>query len=294
MRYAFIHSQFGAFKLRLMCRLLEVSRSGFYAWLKRGPSERSRQDEALSIEIKALHERSRRTYGSPRVFRDLKDRGFAVAEKRVARLMRERGLRAKSHRRFKVTTNSNHAHPVAPNLLSRRFAPSEIDGVNRAWASDITYIWTKEGWLYLAVVLDLSSRRVIGWSTGENPDSSLTIRALEMALSSRSRSKGSSLLHHSDRGVQYAAGTYRHLLKSNDIECSMSRKGDCWDNAVTESFFATIKKELVRESSWRTREEARTALFDFIEVWYNRERKHSSLGYTTPEEYERRTRRRAA
>jgi transposase InsO family protein len=208
--------------------------------------------------------------------------------------MREGEIRAKTHRRFRVTTKSDHVHPIAPNLLQRRFAPAEFRETNRVWASDITYIWTQQGWLYLAVVLDLSSRRVVGWSMQENPGSSLTISALNMALASRRRSKRATLLHHSDRGIQYAASNYRDLLAANRIECSMSRKGDCWDNAVTESFFATLKKELVRDSDWRTRDEARSAVFDFIEVWYNRERKHSALGYVPPVEYERGMRRKAA
>ena len=294
MKYAFIHSQFSGFKLRLMCRLLGVSRSGFYAWLKRGPSERSLENETLVLHIRAAHAKSRRTYGSPRVFRELRDQGLMVGENRVARLMREREIRAKTHRRFRVTTNSEHAHPIAPNLLQRRFEPGETEGVNRVWASDITYIWTKEGWLYLAVVLDMSSRRVVGWSMQENPGSTLTISALEMALGSRRRSKRATLLHHSDRGIQYAASNYRDLLMANGIESSMSRKGDCWDNAVTESFFATLKKEIVHDSDWTTRDEARSAVFDFIEAWYNRERKHSTLGYMSPINYERAMRNKAA
>jgi len=280
--------------LRLMCRLLRVSRSGYYAWVKREPSARSQANEALVLEIRAAHARSRNTYGSPRVFKALKEQGFRVGENRVARLMREQGIKSKTHRRFRSTTNSDHAHPIAPNLLQRHFAPAETKETNRVWASDITYIWTREGWLYLAVVLDLSSRRVVGWSMQENPASSLTIAALNMALTSRRRSKRATLLHHSDRGIQYAASNYRELLVANRIDCSMSRKGDCWDNAVTESFFATLKKELVRDSDWRTRDEARSAIFDFIEVWYNRERKHSALGYRSPVEYEKLIQRKAA
>ena len=294
MKYAFIHSRVGGFKLRLMCRLLRVSSSGYYAWLKRGPSERSRRNDALLIEIRAAHSRSRRTYGSPRIFNELREQGFKVGENRVARLMREREIKAKTHRRFRVTTNSDHAHPIASNLLQRRFAPAEVKEANRVWTSDITYLWTREGWLYLAVVLDLSSRRVVGWSMQEKVGSSLAVSALEMALASRRRSKGVKLQHHSDRGIQYAASNYRDLLVANGIECSMSRKGNCWDNAVTESFFATLKKELVQDSDWKTRDEARSAVFDFIEVWYNRERKHSALGYVSPAEYERLMQKKAA
>jgi len=275
-----------------MCRLLEVSRSGYYAWLKRGPSERSRANEALLLEIRAAHARSRRTYGSPRVFKELQEQGLAVGENRVARLMRETGIRAKTYRRFRVTTNSKHAHPIAPNLLARRFSPSFAGVPNKVWASDITYIPTREGWLYLSAVLDLVSRRVVGWSMKESVGSSLATDALKMALSYRRPESG--MLHHSDRGIQYAAIDFRRLLKSRRIECSMSRKGDCWDNAVTESFFATLKKELVRDSEWRTREEARADIFEWIEVWYNRQRRHSSIGYLSPAEYEKRILRKAA
>lgn len=292
MKYAFIHSQFGGFKMRLMCQLLGVSRSGYYAWLKRGPSERSRANEALLVEIKGAHTRSRRTYGSPRVFKELKAQGLAVGENRVARLMRETGIRAKTYRRFRVTTNSKHAHPIAPNLLARRFSPSFAGVPNKVWASDITYIPTREGWLYLSAVLDLVSRRVVGWSMKESVGSSLATDALKMALLYRRPESG--MLHHSDRGIQYAATDFRRLLKSRRIECSMSRKGDCWDNAVTESFFATLKKELVRDSEWRTREEARADIFEWIEVWYNRQRRHSSIGYLSPAEYEKRILRKAA
>jgi transposase InsO family protein len=275
-----------------MCRVLGVSVSGFYAWTKRGPSERSKQDRSLLFEIEKSYKASRRIYGSPRVFKDLKDLGLRVGEKRVARLMKESGLKAKTARRFRVTTNSEHEHPVAPNLLNRGFSPSLAERPNRIWAADITYIPTREGWLYLSVILDLSSRRVVGWSMQDTAGSSLAIDAMNMALSFRRPEHG--MLHHSDRGIQYAATDFRRLLKSKKIECSMSRKGDCWDNAVTESFFATLKKELVKHSNWQTREEARADIFEWIEVWYNRQRRHSSIGYLTPVEYELRILRRAA
>jgi len=291
-KYACIHSHLGEFRLRLMCRLLGVSTSGFYAWRKRGVSERSKRDRILLVEIERCHKGSRRIYGSPRVFRSLKELGIRVGEKRVARLMRETGLRARTWRRFRVTTNSAHTHPVAANLLDRRFGPSFAEAPNRIWASDITYIPTREGWLYLSVVLDLASRRVVGWSMQETAGSSLVIDAIKMALSHRRPESG--LLHHSDRGIQYAAGDFRRLLKSRRIECSMSRKGDCWDNAVTESFFATLKKELVQDSDWKTREQARAALFEWIEVWYNKRRRHSSIGYLSPTEYEKRMLKKAA
>jgi len=291
-KYACIHSCLGQFRLRLMCRVLDVSVSGFYAWTRRGPSERAKQDRSLILEIEKSHKASRRNYGSPRVFKDLKELGFNVSEKRVARLMRESGLKAKTARHFKVTTNSKHQHPIAPNLLDRRFSHSLEARPNRVWTADITYIPTREGWLYLSVVLDLSSRRVVGWSMQSTAGSSLAIDAMKMALSFRRPEHG--MLHHSDRGIQYAAIDFRRLLKSKKIECSMSRKGDCWDNAVTESFFATLKKELVRHSDWRTREEARADIFEWIEVWYNRQRRHSSIGYLSPAEYEIRTLRKAA
>jgi transposase InsO family protein len=275
-----------------MCRVLSVSTSGFYAWRKRAPSERSKQDLALLAEIDRSHKKSRRSYGSPRVFRDLKELGLKVGEKRVARLMREAGIRAKTVRHFRVTTNSDHAHPIAPNILDRRFSPALTGRPNRVWVADITYIPTREGWLYLSAVLDLASRRVVGWSMQDRPTSSLAIDAVKMALSNRRPDSG--LLHHSDRGIQYAASDFRKLLKSRRIACSMSRKGDCWDNAVSESFFATLKKELVWDSDWRTRAEARAALFEWIEVWYNRQRRHSSTGYLPPAEYEERLLRKVA
>lgn len=246
-----------------MCRVLSVSASGFYA--------ASQREKSL---------------------RRLKGLGFEVGEKRVARVMREEGIRAKQARRFRVTTNSSHSHPVAPNVLERQFSIKHVSSPNRVWASDITYIFTREGWLYLAIVLDLCSRRVVGWSMKHTLEKSLVLDALYMGLAGR-RPRGD-LLHHSDRGSQYACGDYRDLLAEHGITCSMSRKGDCWDNAVAESFFATLKKELVHSSDWNTREDARADLFEYIEVWYNRERRHSSLGYVSPAEYEERKFRKAA
>ena len=292
MKYACIRSHLGEFKVRLMCRVLSVSASGFYAWKKRRPSQRSKQDRSLLLEIEKSHKKSRKSYGSPRVFRDLKDLGLKVGEKRVARLMREAGIKAKTAKPFRGTTNSDHSHPIAPNILDRQFSPSLAGGPNQVWSADITYIPTREGWLYLSAVLDQWSRRVVGWSMQERAGSSLAIDAIKMALSYRR--PGTGMLHHSDRGIQYAAADFRKLLKSRRIECSMSRKGDCWDNAVSESFFATLKKELVQDSDWKTREEARSALFEWIEVWYNRQRRHSSIGYVPPAEYEKFSLRKAA
>jgi transposase InsO family protein len=267
-----------------MCRVLAVSKAGYYAWRDRAPSARARADRQLAAEIRAVHRRSRATYGSPRVHAELRAQGVRVSEKRVARVMRAEGVRAKRRRRFRVTTDSRHGEPVAPNVLDRRFAVAQVAAPDRVWAGDITYVATREGWLYLAVVLDLASRRVIGWSMRHTLERGLTLDALAMALAQRRPAAG--VLHHSDRGSQYACGEYRGLLAQHRMRCSMSRKGDCWDNAVVESFFATLKAELVDGAEWPTREAARAALFEYVEVWYNRQRRHSSLGYLSPLQYE--------
>ncbi len=284
MRYACIARYRGEFRVRLMCRVLGVSPSGFYASERRSPCEHALKDQMLSKAILEAHRKSRRTYGSPRVHRELKADGIAVAEKRVARLMRQGGIKGKQRRKFRVTTDSSHAHPVPPNILNRQFSPESTEGLNRVWVSDITYVWTNEGWLYLSAILDLCSRAVVGWSMRQTMETSLTLSALQMAVARRRPPPG--VLHHSDRGVQYASADYRSMLEQHGMECSMSRKGDCWDNAVAESFFSTIKRELIDDSRWRTREEARAAIFEYIESWYNRERRHSSLGYVSPAEYE--------
>lgn len=263
-----------------MCRVLEVSTSGYYDWRHR-PAPSNRDDERVLVEIKAIHAASKRRYGSPRVHRTLRDRGIRCSEKRVARLMQEHGIRARRVRRFKATTDSKHTLPVAENVLERQF---EVNLPNARWAADITYIWTGQGWLYLAVVMDLFSRRIVGWSMQETLARSLVISALAMAL--RARRPDSGLVHHSDRGSQYASLDYQELLRGAGCTCSMSRKGNCWDNAPVESFFSTLKMELVHERRYRTREEARMEVFEFIEVWYNRERLHSSLGYLSPVAYE--------
>ncbi len=288
MRYNFISDHASEFKVLSMCRVLEVSRPGYYAWMMRREgelSERARVDQDLTVRIQTVHRKSRRSYGSPRAHRELKGQGIHVGEKRVARLMRENEIRAKQTRKFRVTTtDSSHAHPVAENVLNRKFGVTGIIAPNRVWVSDITYIPTAEGWLYLAVILDLFSRRVVGWSMKHTMERLLTLDALRMALSQRTPELG--VLHHSDRGSQYACGDYRDILDQNGMTCSMSRKGDCWDNAVAESFFATLKKELVNDAAWQTREEARASLFEYIEVWYNRERRHSSIDYLSPADYE--------
>jgi putative transposase len=265
----------------MMCKVLEVSTQGFYAWLKRPESVRHRANVVLAVTIKELHVRSRRRYGSPRVHHALQVRGQRVGRNRVARLMQQQGLRARPKRRFRRTTDSNHQLPVAPNVLARNFT---ADAPNKAWVTDLTYVWTLEGWLYVAAIVDLFSRRVVGWAMSDSLERQIALDALSMALQSRNPAAG--LVHHSDRGSQYASDDYQRVLKARGIVCSMSRKGDCWDNAVAESFFATLKTELVYECNFANRAEAATAIFEFIEVFYNRERFHSSLGYLTPAGYE--------
>ena len=286
MRYACIERHREEYPVKLMCRVLEVARSGYYAWRERKPSTRAKRKERLRVEVRAIHRATKGRYGSPRVHAELQARGERVSRKQVACLMREEGLKGKKRRRFRTTTDSAHTHPVAENVLERKFAVEEIAGPDRAWVADITYVPTREGWLYLALVLDLASRLVVGWSMGETLESSLAVNALEMALLRRRPGEG--LLHHSDRGVQYASNEYRELLEEQKAVVSMSRKGNCWDNAVAESWFGTMEIELIEDADWHTRAEARSAIFEFIEVWYNRQRRHSSLGYLTPAEYDER------
>jgi len=280
-RYRFIAAEKAEYPVTLMSRLLNVSPSGFYAWRKRPESARSRSDRALVVDIKAAHRASRGNYGSPRVRRALVAQGHKVGRDRVARLMRENDLRGKRRRRFRNTTQSKHSHPVAPNVLERQFT---AERPNAAWVGDITYVWTLEGWLYLSVILDLYTRRVVGWAMSKRIDQALTLRALEMALRACEPEPG--LIHHTDRGSQYAANDYQKSLTARGIICSMSRKGNCWDNAVAESFFATLKVEFVHESLFRTRAQATSEIFEYIEVFYNRERRHSFLGYVSPLEFE--------
>lgn len=284
MKYACMQAHRHQFSIALMCRLLGVSRAGFYAAQRRELSQRARTDQRLQHEISVIHHRSRGTYGSPRVHAELREQGVRCGRKRVERLMRAAGLQAKQPRRVRRTTNSKHAHPSAPNLVGRRFAVTDVGALNRVWASDITYIPTREGWLYVAVVLDLASRLVVGWAMQATLDQSLTHAALQMAVLRRRPLPG--VIHHSDRGVQYAATDYQALLHMHGMMPSMSRKGDCYDNAVVESFFATLEWELIDGSDWHTRAAARTAIFEYMEVWYNRQRRHSSLGYVSPVAYE--------
>ena len=267
-----------------MCDVLEVSRAGYYAWLARPESPRAARMAALSESVAEAPREGRGTYGAPRVHKALEAGGVACCENTVAKLMHREGLRGCAPRRFVPrTTDSSHGHATPANALDRRFEPGEPD---RVWVADITYIPTGEGWLYLAAVLDLGSRKVVGWAAADHLRSELAQRALRNALEARRPGEG--LLHHSDRGVQYACAGYRDLLAAHGIEASMSRKGDCWDNAAMESFFSTLKRELVHRESYATREEARRSLFEYIEVFYNRRRLHSTLGYLSPVQYEER------
>lgn len=283
MRYQFVQQHLGQFSIAALCRVLNVSRSGYYAWRRRDPSERQKEDDTLLVKICSFFENSKGTYGSLRILRDLREQGFTCGKHRVAKLMRQAGLRAVVAPRFRVTTDSKHALPVAQNLLDRDFGASEA---NCKWAGDITYVWTREGWLYLAVVLDLFSRRIVGWSMQPRLDRSLVNNALQAALCQRHPQAG--LLHHSDRGSQYASGDFQKMLSKRGIQCSMSRHGNCWDNAPVESFFGTLKQEMVNRCCFATRDVARQEVFEYIEVWYNRQRRHSSLGYLSPAEFERR------
>ena len=283
MKFSFIKEHLsGQFPVGVCCQVLEVSRSGYYAWRDRPAGARELRREELTRKVRAAHRGNRGVYGSPRIFRVLKAEGEAACENTVAKVMREAGIRAKTKRKFVPrTTDSSHERPVAGNLLGRDFA---ADLPDRKWAADITYVPTAEGWLYLAAVLDLCSRKVVGWGMADHMRTDLVSDALHMALARRR--PGGGLLHHSDRGSQYASDDYRHLLRSHGIACSMSGRGDCWDNAAMESFFATLKTELVNHEHYETREQARASIFEYIEVFYNRKRLHSSLGYLSPEQFE--------
>lgn len=283
MKYAFLRDDLAAdYPVRACCRVLAVSVGGYYDWRSRPVSVRRKRRQELAWRIREVHADSRGRYGSPRICRQLQADGVVVCENTVAGLMRAEGLRARAKRTFVPrTTDSAHGQPVAGNVLDRQF---EADRPNRKWAGDITYIPTGEGWLYLAGVIDLCSRRIVGWSMAEHMETELVADALGMALARRQPAAG--LLHHSDRGVQYASDRYQGLLAEHGIEVSMSGKGDCWDNAVMESFWATLKTELVHHEQYATREEARRSIFEYIEVFYNRKRLHSSLGYVSPERFE--------
>lgn len=264
-----------------LCAVLKVSRTGFYKWKKCKISQREHSDSALLSRIKAIFDEYKGIYGSPRLHAELRDQGIKCSRKRVARLMRENGLRAKAARKFKATTNSKHNYPVHPNLLEQNFV---VDAPNKVWTADITYIWTGEGWLYLAIVLDVYSRKIVGWSMSERMTRHLVMSALAMAYWQRKPEPG--LIHHSDRGSQYASYDYQDMLKDFGMVCSMSKSGDCYDNAITETVFHSLKMELIFDTYFATRAEAKSAIFTYIEELYNRKRKHSSLGYCSPVKFE--------
>jgi putative transposase len=283
--FAWIEERRNEWPIALLCRVLEVSRSGFYAWRSREPSATEVRRQELTTQVTTIHAQVKGRYGSPRIHAELAAQGVECGVNFVARVMREAGIAAKTKRKFRHTTDSNHALPVADNVLDREFDPEEP---NESWCADVTYIPTHEGWLYLAVVEDLFSRRVVGWSTDATMTSRLVVDALEMALAARLKGPSSSgLVAHSDRGSQYAGEHYQCRLKEERITCGMSRRGNCWDNAAMESFFASLKKELVHDEDYATRAEAKASIFEYIEAFYNRVRRHSSLGYVAPAEYER-------
>jgi putative transposase len=279
--FPFIEQHKDVWPIRLMCDTLGVSSAGFYAWRSRPRSDQQQRRDALLVEIAAIHAEAKQRYGSPRIHAELKAKGVACCVNTVAKLMHDNDIRAKTARRFKHTTDSNHPLPVADNLLDRQF---DAQAPNERWVADITYIPTREGWLYLAVVEDLYSRMVVGWSMGDTMTSRLVADALEMAV--QRRLPGEGLLAHSDRGSQYASEHYQRLLAKHGIECSMSGVGQCWDNAPMESFFASLKKELVHHEDYQSRAEARASIFEYIETFYNPKRRHSSLGFVSPAEYE--------
>ncbi len=281
MRYACIDRRRDCYPVRMMCRLLEVSASGYYAWCARPESARAQRDRALMSEIRRIHEASKGVYGSPRVHAELLGEGLRVGRHKVARLMRLERLRGCPKRRFRATTQREPSHPVAENLLQQDFTAV---APNQRWAADITYISTAQGWLYLAVVMDLYSRRIVGWSMSRWMSRHLVVDALRMALAARR--PGGPLIHHSDRGGQYTSDDFRDELAKHGIACSMSASANCYDNAVVESFFGLLKRERVNRVRYRTRDQARADLFEYIEVFYNRKRRHGSLGNVSPVDFE--------
>lgn len=281
MKFAFVDAESAFFPTRLLCKVLGVSPSGFYDWRARSPSAHDDDDARLLVHIRAFFEASGGRYGASKIHSDLLEAGICTSRKRVARLMRDNDLVSRRPRRFRATTDSKHTLPIAPNVLDRQF---ETAAPNQAWVSDITYVWTQQGWLYLAVVLDLFSRRVVGFATSARIDTKLVLDALRMAVGRREVSAG--LIVHSDRGSQYASIAYQQELARNGFVCSMSRKGNCWDNAVAESFFATLKTELVYGTRFSSRREANDAIFAFIESFYNHRRRHATLGFKSPMQFE--------
>jgi putative transposase len=281
-KFQWIDQQREQFEVSIMCEVLQVSRSGYYAWVDRAPSDRAQRRAELIEQIRQAHEQSFGTYGSPRIHAELADRQIGVCVNTVARLMKQAEIRSVMHRKFVArTTDSGHDRPVAPNLLGREF---EAQFPNRKWCCDITYVPTRQGFLYVAAVMDLCSRKIVGWSMADHLRTELCTDAIDMAL--RARKPGAGLLHHSDRGVQYASVDYMRLLQSHDVCASMSRCGDCYDNAAMESFWGTFKTELVHHRDYQTRAEAKGSIFQYIECWYNRRRRHSAIGYKSPEQFE--------
>ena len=290
MIFSWVRDHAAEFKVKRMCQLLKVSRSGYYDWRDRAPGSRQLRHQRLAEQVRSVHAKSRRTYGSPRIAVELRDQAVKVCRNTVATLMREEGIKARKKRRFlPKTTDSTHTHPIAPNLLGRRFDAGTSDQAlartpNQVWVCDLTYVPTRQGWLYLWAVLDLFSRKIVGWAITDHLRAQGGVDALSMAL--RHRKPPRQLMHHSDRGSQYACGDYRDLLTAHGMTASMSRSGNCYDNAVMESFFSTIKTELANQEDYATHPQARSSLFEWIEVFYNRQRRHSSLNYLSPEAFE--------
>jgi transposase InsO family protein len=282
MKFRFIDQAKEEFPAHRLCKVLGVSQSGYFAWKDRPASHRQREDMVMLAHLRSAYALSHETYGSPRMTRELRDSGFAIGRRRTARLMRENGLYARQKRRFKRTTDSQHAFPVAPNIIDQDFAATAPD---QKWGVDISYVWTREGWLYLSVVIDLFSRRVVGWAVGDRLHRELAINALRKAIVMRRPKPG--LIHHSDRGSQYCSIDYQALLRSNEIVISMSGKGNCYDNAMVETFFKTLKSELIWRTVYQTRNQAEIAIARYIDGFYNPVRRHSALDYLSPAQFER-------
>ena len=281
MKFALIDAEKAAFPIGFLCEQLAVSRSGYYAWQGRAPSGRAVASAALGDQVAAIYGANKGRYGSPRIVRELGAQGRWTSRKRVARIMREKGLAARRRTRCRRTTDSTHPFPIAENVLARQFTTR---APNQVWVTDLTYVWTHEGWLYVSAILDLYSRAVVGWAMSDRIDTALCLKALEMAVQARRPTAG--LVHHSDRGSQYASHEYRAALAQHGMVCSMSRRGNCWDNAVAESFWGTLKNELADEMDFASRAEARRVIFEYIEGFYNRRRRHSSIAYRSPREHE--------
>lgn len=281
MKYAFIRKHEDEFKLVTMCRVLKVSRSGFYHWRDRPLSKRARDDANLLVQIRRVHLQFRRAYGAVKTWQELKDQAIVCGKHRVARLRKRDGIEAQRKRRFRLTVENHYTAPPAPNLLERAFV---TDQPNRIWVGDMTFIRTRRGFLYLAVLLDLFARRVVGWSMHDRPNLELVQGALDMALKTRRPASG--LIHHTDQGALYSAQRYRDCMRTHGIVASMSRRGNCYDNAVAESFFSNLKNELIHHCDFHTHDSARAAIFDYIEVFYNRQRRHQTLGYLSPAQFE--------